>query len=195
LSLNSYVPPRRAPRLPKAWLAGLASIAAAVVVAGAGLAWNTLRYRNVDKRPITLPDTFLNRGHLADPELDFGQAADWRAHIEDEFHGAGLAGAAYGEIGQGRINVVAIRADATGDLDLKMAADAGEPYGNVRCTNYFRFETEDLKPPPAHMEGMLLCWRTSDDLTVSALAMNLAPAAVEVAAEVDALWQSVRRQG
>ena len=91
---------------------------------------------------------------------------------------------------EGRINVIVVRADATGKLDLRMAGDAGEPHGAVRCTSYLSFSTPDQKVPPRPTDH-LLCWRSSPTLSVTALALGGSHSAGDVVPGVQAVWDGV----
>jgi hypothetical protein len=174
VSLNSYVAPRRVP------VAGLLGVvgALAVLAVVAGVAWNAVRG---DGGPV-LPDTFAGRARIASDQ-DFGQDGTWQAAAADAAGGAGIAGAAYGAGTEGRLNVTAARADLAGKLDLTFAADAGEAYGDVRCTRNLNLAGTVTSDP-----GRLLCWHTSAERSVVVLAIGHAPAPEELAANVDRLW-------
>jgi hypothetical protein len=142
----------------------------------------------VDERPVTLPDTFAGRERVA-ADQDFGRSASWLTMAREAAGGAGVAGTAYGRTG--RINVVALRGDATGVLDVSLAADYGDEYGGVRCTRKLGMPTKSGRAIGVY-EKLLLCWRTSPTLSVSAFSLGATPEPEELAPAVQALWDSLR---
>ncbi|WP_436527530.1 hypothetical protein [Actinoplanes sp. HUAS TT8] len=69
----------------------------------------------------------------------------------------------------GTVRVSSARFDLTGQSDLLLAADAGHDEGDgVRCTSRVRFAASE---PVTDRDGLLLCWRTSDDRSVVTMAV------------------------
>lgn len=69
---------------------------------------------------------------------------------------------------EGTVRVVSARYDLTGQRDLLMAGDEGNPVGNARCTSKLRFaNSTGVRDVPS----MLLCWRTSPERSVITVAV------------------------
>jgi hypothetical protein len=177
VSVNSYAAPRR-----RVSVAAILGVLGVVLLAAVGYATVGSIVRG-DDSPV-LPDTFDGRARIPSDQ-DFGQAKDWRETADAAAGGAGIAGAAYGTRGQGRIHVTAARADLAGKLDLSLVADEGRAYGEVRCSRNVTIVS------PAKQAGVLLCWHTSKDRSVLAFALSEPPAPEQLATEVDALWQKL----
>jgi hypothetical protein len=177
VSVNSYAPARR--RIGIGGILGAVVVVILVVVA-AGAVRNAVRG---DDSPV-LPDTFAGRARIASAQ-DFGQATDWRRNAEAAVDGAGISGAAYGTVAEGRVNVTAARADLAGKLDLLLVADDGAAYGDVRCSRDLTYVS------PAKRSSVLLCWHTSAERSVLALSVTNPPAPEQLAGDVEALWQKL----
>jgi hypothetical protein len=65
--------------------------------------------------------------------------------------------------GNGTIRVVTARRDLTGEREMLLAGDQGEPAGDgVRCTTAIKSQPEVPMDEPA----TLMCWRTSESRSV-----------------------------
>lgn len=162
----------------------------AVLVALATIA--VVSYRHVtsgpsDTRPVTLPATFA--GLTTSTFSNEGVPES----ISEDLGGAPTALTTYGAPGTTIVNVVAARADMSDRVDLRYLGDDGRLIGGTRCTTnvVLRELDEGVDSPGSPMTGKLLCWRTSDELSVSAFVLSRPPAAEDVAAAVDALWSTV----
>lgn len=151
----------------------------------------------VDTRPITLPPTFMN---LTPWEHNFMGSDEFQELAQEEFGEAGLAGTTFGSFRAGErpglmLNLIAVRTDMTGKLDVR-AAVGDRAVGNERCTSTLEFKADDDSPSAgveARVTTYLLCWRASDDLSVSALVMGGAAqtSEEELAAAVEAVYTSL----
>ena len=85
------------------------------------------------------------------------------------------------------IRVVSARYDLTGRWELLAAADRGELVDGARCTRNLRAGTA---APPEVRPSMLLCWRTTANKSVVAIAINKTrpPSAGVSATVVDQEW-------
>ncbi|MCU7725134.1 hypothetical protein ODJ79_15510 [Actinoplanes sp. KI2] len=83
--------------------------------------------------------------------------------------------------------IVSARYDLTSRRQLLGAADAGEPIGQVRCTQNFRVQGA---PFPQNRPGLLLCWRMSPYKSVVVIATSATkqPQAPDAAAVVSHVW-------
>ena len=169
-------------------LAGLTALAAAVAV------WHVESAPAVDRRPVVLPAVFLG---LSVRPGNFSTEASWTSTSEQALKGAGSAATEYGTLAAGQprtplINVIAARTDLTGKLDQRLAGDQGDLLGGTRCTQTLRLQPDTAKDaPPVVMPTMMLCWRLSGTFSITALAVLRPPAAAELAAAVDTLWDQL----
>ena len=93
---------------------------------------------------------------------------------------------------EGTVRVVTAKSDLTGQHELLMAADDGEPVGDVHCTQKLRFAQGS---PARSFSGLLLCWRTSASRSVVTLATtksNRRPSSAASAAIIDKEWAKLR---
>jgi hypothetical protein len=146
-----------------------------------------------DERPVSLPPSFAGANLNTGP-ASFATDPSWISTVKDSIGDVPFAGAGYGEPGNPTavVNVIAARTDLTGKLDQRMAGDAGELLGATRCTRRVMIEPPGDDQKPTEIDTWLLCWRTSELLSVTALAMLRPPPPEELAAAVDATWQSLR---
>ncbi len=176
------------------WRAVFVAVTLAGLLVIAGL-WHARSSAPVDVRPVTLPATFMG---LALKPDNFGITPSWTSMVRDELDGAPVAGASYGQIGvTAFVNVVAARTDLSGKLDLGLAGNGGRLIGNAWCTDYVVLRvagTDDGKSAATlpRMDGKLLCWRTSDRLSVTAFVYSRPPATEDVAAAVDLIWTGLQ---
>jgi hypothetical protein len=174
------------PRVPGWTMAVVVIVASAIAIAGVRHAMTS---SPKDERPVTLPATFAG---LTPRTPNFGTETSWISTARDATGGAPILGTTYGKVGEASIiNVVVARSDLTGDLDQDMAGDDGELLGATRCTRKVML-TVDKDKKPIESTKMLLCWRTSDLLSVTALVLSRPPEPAEVAAAVDAVWEGLR---
>lgn len=181
--------PGRRPRVPRVAVAALLAVLGAVAAAG----WLSaeLLAPEVDERPLTLPGTFAGLPRAPAHE-DFGAQRSWQEGAGERVDGAGLAGATYRATGKGIVNVTAVRTDATGKLDLNLAGDPGDAYGDVRCTRNIDFPDTDGLAPARPGVDLMLCWRTSVSLSVIAFVLGGPLPPEEVAGGVQAVWDGIR---
>jgi len=124
--------------------------------------------------------------------------ADGAAHSRPILHAvAPPAGAATGPVrernektAQGTIRVVSARYDLTGQRELGLAGDDGDPVGSARCTQRVKFSAEaaaQVKP------SLLLCWRTSAGRSVVTLAAVPGghPSSARSVAAIDKEWAAL----
>ena len=166
-----------------------ALLVVALALVAIGLAcWVAAASGPSDTRPVALPATFMGLGtsEYDDP----GTARD----LSDAVDGAPLAVRGYGGRGTTTLNVVATRSDMTGEVDLRFLGDDGRLIGGTRCTSdvVLRERNADPDSPGTPLTGKVLCWRTSERLSVSAFVLTRPPAQEDVAAAVDALWVALR---
>jgi len=94
----------------------------------------------------------------------------------------------YGSAGTGRtLRLVAARADLTGLLELGWAGDQGTAVGEGRCTQLLDITGQG---EPETKPTMMLCWRTSEALSVYGIAIDQdrKPSGTETMAAVQDLW-------
>jgi hypothetical protein len=167
-----------------------------MVVLGAVIAIAGIRYVTTsspeDDRPVTMPSTFA--GVDAGSTQFFFTSPSWISTVRDAIGDAPFSGASYGQPGQPTtmVNVIAARTDLTGKLDQSMAGDDGELLGATRCTRRVILGPAGDDQKSTEVDTMLLCWRTSDLLSVTALALKRPPPPEELAAAVDATWDGLR---
>lgn len=124
--------------------------------------------------------------------------ADGAAHSRPIMHAiAPPVGAATGPVkernertAQGTIRVVSARYDLTGQRELGLAGDDGDPVGSARCTQRVKFSAEaaaQVKP------SLLLCWRTSAGRSVVTLAAVPGghPSSARSVAAIDREWAAL----
>jgi hypothetical protein len=117
--------------------------------------------------PLTLPATV---GAMAPDPQDPTQAEDWKTDTAKQLGDVEYHARTYRAPGSSLwIRVVQARTDLTGKLELAWAADAGQKVGGVNCTNNTRFSTGD---PAQVRPTMMICWRTSAQRSVYALAID-----------------------
>ena len=61
-------------------------------------------------------------------------------------------------VNNGSLRIITSRSDLRGQRELLWPADAGKKYGDITCTQNFRFATN---AKPAIRRTLLLCWRIS----------------------------------
>ncbi|GAA0538567.1 hypothetical protein GCM10010172_19800 [Paractinoplanes ferrugineus] len=90
--------------------------------------------------------------------------------------GLGAAGAGIEKVGvrsehrpDGSLRIITARSDLTGQRELRWAADAGRPIGDLRCTQNLHFN-DDARP--SRQPNLLLCWRTSATRSVVTLMVD-----------------------
>jgi hypothetical protein len=162
--------------------------AAPALVLAVAMVWFGVHLRPQDHRPLALPDRFAGIPRMEGG--DFGTSSDWPGIAHESLGTPLFAGGSYlppkagNRYGRPWLNVVAARADMSGTLDLRMAGDDGQRYGDTRCTtNVVLPGTHDSLGP-----GRLLCWRTSRRLSVSALVVFGPAEPAAIAGGVDELW-------
>lgn len=174
------------------------AIAVATLV-GAAAFWH-FRSTPVDTRPISLPSSFMD---LAPARNQMMRTAEFEQLAREEFEGAGFAATTFGDFRSGTrpglvINVVAARVGNTGRIDVGAAVD-DRVVGNERCTTTLDYAAggDARSTGDTQLRNGLLCWRTSPDLSVSALVMTGADktSEMELAAAVEALYTSLDRAG
>jgi len=164
-----------------------------VVLAGAGL-WRVLtRSGPQDQRPITLPASF--DGLALEPD-NYATGPSWAATTRGVIGDTPFAGATYGPTRDTTvINVVAARTDLSGKLDIRLAGPDVRTIGAVRCTDTLSLrpaDGSDKRPPTADIRGQMLCWRTSDRLSVSALVVLHPTTQEQLATAVTMLWTQLQ---
>ncbi|GLY16353.1 hypothetical protein LWF15_30050 [Kineosporia rhizophila] len=144
-----------------------------------------------DDRAITMPSTFME---LDVSPYNTGDDPESVATLREDVGGAQLAFAMYGKAGGTTVSVTATRTDLTGRVDLRMLNDNGQRYSNSYCSSNLSLRTADQGPDGegSPYPGGLICWRTSDRLSVSAFALIKPPAEEELARAVDLFWESLR---
>jgi hypothetical protein len=90
----------------------------------------------------------------------------------------------------GTMRITTVKGDLTGQRPLLWAADDGEPAGDSRCTQKFRFSEGDLG---VVRPTMLLCWRTSASRSVAVLSVTPdgTPSATDTTATLDREWKKL----
>ncbi|HYY12767.1 MAG TPA: hypothetical protein VE781_17650 [Kineosporiaceae bacterium] len=168
-------------------------VAAAVigVLGGTAAAWVSTRQTPAPSpiTPISLPDSVAG---LANYSGDPMRGANWQEKASQALGTTAFSAKSYGAGGTGKtIRVVAARTDLTGKLELAWPAGNGEQVGDVTCTHNARLTPTSQ---PRTRPTLLICWRTSKDL--SAYAMILDPKATspipnaEGAAAVTEAWHA-----
>ena len=66
------------------------------------------------------------------------------------------------------LRVVSARADLTGQRELALVGDAGQPVGDARCTQSVRFTAGGT---PVEKPSLMICWRTSAGRSVYTVAV------------------------
>lgn len=167
-------------RVSRRALVAMPIVLATIAVAG----YLTVSSGPSDTRTVNLPPTFM--GLNTSPHND----ASLPQSISESLGGAPTALTSYGEPGTTMLNVVATRTDMTGKVDLHLLGDSGRSIGGTRCTRnvVLRGADEDVDTPGTPLSGKVLCWRTSEQLSISAFVLSRPPAEEDVAAAVDALW-------
>ncbi|GGN61425.1 hypothetical protein GCM10010112_18580 [Actinoplanes lobatus] len=69
----------------------------------------------------------------------------------------------------GMIRILSARGDLTGQRELSGVAGGIEKYGNVSCSQTFKFATS---PRPAKKPNLLMCWRATPDKSVAAIVVD-----------------------
>jgi len=69
---------------------------------------------------------------------------------------------------EGTVKVVTAKGDLTGQRELLLAADQGQPVGQARCTQRLRFANSEVS---REMPTVLLCWRVSAQRSVVTFAV------------------------
>jgi hypothetical protein len=87
----------------------------------------------------------------------------------------------------GSLRIVTARSDLTGQRELLWAADGGTRYGDVTCTQNFRFSNNSK---PTIRPTLLLCWRTSARKSVATVLVDREgkPSTTECARIIDEEW-------
>ncbi|WP_426560696.1 hypothetical protein ACPPVT_12520 [Angustibacter sp. McL0619] len=179
--------------------AGLvAAVIATVLLAVVG--WRATHRPNLT--PVVLPDSFASYGPLQDG-VDFAKddgPTSWRTSAKGTLGGNAFDGRAFGNVRSGgpMLNVVVARTDLTDKLDVALAAPPYTMFGSVTCTQTVdlasaarkRNQTPKDLPGPRFNARSVLCWRATDDVSVSAFGLlasaDLMP---RVAAAVDEVWE------
>ncbi len=121
-----------------------------------------------DDRAITMPSTFME---LDVSPYNTGDDPESVATLREDVGGAQLAFAMYGKAGGTTVSVTATRTDLTGrwifGCSTTMVRDTAIPTAaaTFHCARRTRAQMAKALPTPA-----LICWRTSDRLSVSAFA-------------------------
>ncbi|PPK94188.1 hypothetical protein CLV92_10887 [Kineococcus xinjiangensis] len=192
---------RRAPggpaRRPLAVALALAvAVVVAVVACGAWWAVGQRPAPAAAKRPVVLPEVVAGFAPPA-PEEDFGRQEDWIRMQADLRRGEAFAGRAYWAPGPHRLprlNVAAGRTGAADFADRILAAGAELRFGEVTCTRRIHFPAVGDHPAATHVsDTMVLCWRSTDDLTVTVLGLGSQDGVDALAAQaVEEVWAAVR---
>jgi hypothetical protein len=188
----------------RAWVSRghIAAAAAALAVAVAGVValasahggepLSTAGRKGIIQTAISLPYRLQGLDRLPSAS-DPTHIATWQQKAKTASKGAVLAAQGYGTPGSSRtLRVVAARTDLTGTLELGWAADSGHSVGSTHCTQNVRFV-------PGGQAGIrptiMLCWRTSESLSVYALMID--PRATltdaDAAPAVDLTWDAVSK--
>jgi hypothetical protein len=145
-----------------------------------------------DTRPVVLPTSFMG---LSVSSYNDGNRPETIAVLRKTVNGAAVSLRVFGEPTGTIIYVEGTRADLTGKSDLHMLGDAGLPYGNASCTRRLVLRLPDdkmnLDNPQGPDSRMMLCWRTSEQVSISALVPGVKPPEEDVAAAVDAVWNQI----
>jgi len=165
-------------------------VAVLVVAVAAGCAFLLLRSGPIDHRPVVLPDALAGYA-VADPGLQFSQAADWRAGMREDFGDRPWDGRAYGGVPGPLIHLVVVRGDSDKKGSLTTVREPFTKIGDVTCTQ--TFQTVALpgqsESGPKRMDRWAQCWRSDDSLTVSVLVVLTTPQFVPTAAAaVEEAW-------
>ncbi|MDI6101616.1 hypothetical protein QLQ12_23630 [Actinoplanes sp. NEAU-A12] len=91
------------------------------------------------------------------------------------------------------VQIMSADHDLTGTGQLRFKGDDGSPVGDASCTRKFRFH---LEKPAREQPTMLLCWRTSADRSVVALAFarrDEKPSPGETVRILDEHWSRLGR--
>ena len=88
------------------------------------------------------------------------------------------------------LEVVSARQDLTGQRELAWAADQGQPVGDVRCTQNFRFSAG---APATEKPTLLECWLLSADRSVFTIAVTAKgrPSMAASAAAIHQRWATL----
>ena len=127
-----------------------------------------------DDRPAVLPETFAGLSP-ADALYQFGDQGDWRSQLTKVYGDHPFAGRAFGAPRPtALVNLVVVRTDSRDEGDPALGRPPFTQVGEVTCTH--TFELGDLPGDvgdhrPFRKDSMLLCWRASATLTVSALVL------------------------
>ena len=100
--------------------------------------------------------------------------------------GAPVAARTYARQGPGAasyVNVLATRADMTGHVDLTHAGPVQSVHGGVSCTRTLTWEGASDDPG-----SLVLCWQTSEELSVTALSLSPGWSDEQVASVVARVW-------
>ena len=181
---SSPPPARTRPPTRLLWAGGIIAVLA-LVVAGWWL-------RPVhDHRPVALPEAVLGLPR-AEGVRDFGTQPSWRTVAEGDLPDVTMEGRAYRRLERSQplqINIVVARTDLTGKLDRRLGVKPYLAYGSVTCTHTFDLSTKASPASPATTDRMLLCWRTSSGLSVSALVLRQgAVTDAQIADAVQQVW-------
>ncbi|MCY1145361.1 hypothetical protein OWR29_45795 [Actinoplanes sp. Pm04-4] len=90
----------------------------------------------------------------------------------------------------GMMRIYSAKGDLSNQREMLWAADEGEPAGDARCTQKFRFAQNAT---PAVRPSMLLCWRITDSRSVVVLttAKKGTPSIPQSVKAIDTQWNKV----
>jgi hypothetical protein len=149
-----------------------------------------MRSGPIDHRPVVRPDVLAGYP-VADPRLQFSQAADWRAVMREDFGGRPWDGRAYGGVPGPLIHLVVVRGDSENKGSLTTVMEPYTKIGDVTCTQTFQAVPlpGQSESGPKRMNRWVQCWRSDDSLTVSVLVvLTTAQFMQTAAAAVDEAW-------
>jgi hypothetical protein len=114
----------------------------------------------VERSPVMSPEA--SRQASPDPASE-ARASDAVDDLRDRLGISQRTYVADRTFGNGTIRVVTARRDLTGEREMLLAGDQGEPAGDgVRCTTAIKSQPEVPMDEPA----TLMCWRTSESRSV-----------------------------
>jgi hypothetical protein len=159
-----------APAEPAYWPArsrrGLMAALLAVATRVATIGALHLRSGPHDTRPVVLPKSLAGFQPAPTP-YQFAENASWPQSMAKAFGNTAYGGRAYGSLAAHQlINLVVVRADSSGFGDPSVGRPPYTMFGEVRCTHSLQFKDSS---PELVDSKLLLCWRASDTLTVSAI--------------------------
>ncbi|MBO3742113.1 hypothetical protein [Actinoplanes flavus] len=90
----------------------------------------------------------------------------------------------------GMIRLLSARGDLTGQRELSGVAGGIEKYGNVSCSQTFKFATS---PRPEKKPNLLMCWRATPDKSVAAIMVDPKgnPSRAKAVAAIQKKWKTM----